>query len=108
MATDEISLARFKVMERKLLYGIMLPSAVLALLFGVWLWLAYGFGGGWLHLKILFVLLLVGYQYWCLRLVRLFKDDKNKYSDRFYRWFNEFPALVLIVVVLLVILKPTF
>ncbi|MFC1664959.1 CopD family protein [Pseudomonadota bacterium] len=108
MSVDETSLERFKVMERKLLYGIMMPSAVLASFFGIWLWLAYGFSGAWLHLKLFFVVLLIAYQYWCVKLVRQFKVDENKYGDRFYRWFNEFPALVLIVVVLLVVLKPSF
>lgn len=95
-------------MERKLLYGITLPSAVLALIFGIWLWLAYGFGGTWLYLKLFLVALLIGYQYWCIKLVGIFKADANTRGDRFYRWFNEFPVLILIAAVLLVVLKPTF
>lgn len=106
VTSDEISLERFKVMERKLLYGIMMPSALLALLFGIWLWLVYNFSGTWLYLKLFFVALLIGYQVWCVKLVRIFKTDSNNHGERFYRWFNEFPAIVLIVVVLLVVLKP--
>ena len=73
MATDEISLERFKIMETKLLYGITIPSAVLTLVFGTWLWLAYDFSGAWLYLKLVLVLLLIGYQIWCVKLVRLFR-----------------------------------
>src|SRR5687768_1063513 len=69
MATDAVSIERFKVMERKLYYGIMMPSAVLAVLFGVWLWLAwFRDAGGWLHAKLALVAALVGYHAWCGRL----------------------------------------
>ena len=106
MSEDVVSKERFKVMERKLFYGIMTPGAVLTLVFGVWLWLAYNFSGGWLHAKLALVVILVIYHVWCGKLVSDFKADNNKYSHVFYRWFNEFPVLILIAVVILVVAKP--
>ena len=52
LANDAISIERFKVMERKLYFGIMTPGAVLTIVFGVWLWLGYGITGGWLYAKL--------------------------------------------------------
>lgn len=106
MAEDEVSKARFKVMERKLFWGIMTPGAVLTLASGAWLWLGYGFRGGWLHAKLLLVVLLVGYHLWCGRLVAGFRDGRNLHGHVWYRWFNEFPVLILFGVVFLVVLKP--
>ena len=65
MAQDQVSKDRFKIMERKLYRGIMTPSLVATLVFGVWLWLGYGISGGWLHLKLGLVALLVVYHFWC-------------------------------------------
>ena len=59
-SSDQLSIERFKVMERKLYYGIMAPGAVLTIAFGVWLWLGYGVTGGWMHAKLLLVAVLVG------------------------------------------------
>ena len=106
MSEDTVSKERFKVMERKLFYGIMTPGAVLTLVFGVWLWLAYNFSGGWLHAKLALVVILLIYHVWCGKLVSDFKADRNKYNHVFYRWFNEFPVLILIAVVILVVVKP--
>jgi putative membrane protein len=106
MATDDAGRERFKVMERKLFYGIMTPGAVLTLVFGVWLWLGYGYSGGWLNAKLVLVAVLVGYHGWCGRMVAEFARDANRRSHMFYRWFNEFPVLILVAVVLLVVLKP--
>ncbi len=106
MSEDEISNARFKIMERKLYFGIMTPGAILTLLFGVWLWLAYDFSGTWLTIKLLLVLVLVAYHLYCGKLVFDFKKDRNAHGHVFYRWFNEFPVLILIAAVLLVVLKP--
>lgn len=105
-AEDEISLERFKVMERKLYFGIMTPSAVLTLVFGIWLWLGYGFSGGWLIAKIALVAILIVYHLWCGRLLRAFRKGENKHSHVYYRWFNEFPVLILVGCVLLVVFKP--
>jgi len=110
MCEDEISNERFKVMERKLLVGIMTPSAVLTLVFGLWMLYDYAWAGfahmGWLHVKLLLVLLLCIYHGWCWRLVKLFKHDGNQRSHVWYRWFNEVPVLFLLAIVLLASLKP--
>jgi putative membrane protein len=104
---DRISLERFKVMERRLFWGIMTPGAVLTILFGVWLWLGWFRGAtGWLHAKIALVAVLAAYHVWCWRLVKAFAAARNTNSERWYRWFNEFPTLVLVATVLLVVFKP--
>ncbi len=106
-ATDAISIERFKLMERRLLRGIMLPSMVAAIVFGTWLWLGYGIGGRWLHAKLTLVAILVVYQFWLARAARAFAADRNTHSERFYRWINEIPALpILVAVVYLVLAKP--
>ncbi|MEW5708033.1 protoporphyrinogen oxidase HemJ [Pelomicrobium methylotrophicum] len=106
MAEDPVSQERFQVMERKLYYGIMTPGAVLTLALGLWLWLGYGFSGGWLHAKLALVAVLVGYHLWCGKLLRDFRQQRNTRSHVWYRWFNEFPVLILIAVVILVVVKP--
>jgi len=108
MSTDQISNERFKVMERKLYRGIMTPSAVLVVLLGLaLLWQVPGWlQQGWLHLKLVLVLALIGYHVWCGRLLKAFAEDRNRHSHVWYRWFNEAPALVLIAVVVLAVVKP--
>ncbi|MDT8363777.1 MAG: protoporphyrinogen oxidase HemJ [Nitrosomonas sp.] len=103
---DQLGAERFKVMERKLYYGIMTPGAVLTIVFGTWLWLGYGFAGGWLHAKLALVMLLIGYHIYCGRLLKDFKQDRNQHGHVYYRWFNELPVLILIAVVILVVVKP--
>jgi protoporphyrinogen IX oxidase len=103
---DEAGRARFKIMERKLYFGIMMPGALLTIAFGMWLWLGYGISGAWLHAKLLLVAVLIGYHLWCGKLVTDFKLDRNRHSHIWYRWFNEFPVLILIAVVILVVVKP--
>ncbi|MFQ5755758.1 MAG: protoporphyrinogen oxidase HemJ [Acidiferrobacterales bacterium] len=106
MATDRISMDRFKVMERKLFYGIMTPSAVLAVGFGAWLWLRYDISGTWLHVKLALVLVLLAYHGYCTKLMLDFKHDRNPHGHVFYRWLNELPVIVLIAVVILAVVKP--
>lgn len=106
MSEDVASIARFKIMERKLFYGIMTPGGVLTAVFGIWLWLGYGISGGWLHAKLGLVLLLVLYHFYCGKLLIDFKHDRNTKSHVWYRWFNEFPVLMLLAVVILVVVKP--
>ena len=106
MSEDRVSLERFKLMERKLYWGIMTPGAVLTLVFGLWLWLGWGFAGGWLHAKLLLVAVLVAYHVWCGKLMLDFRRERNVRGHVWFRWFNEFPVLVLIGVVALVVLKP--
>ncbi len=112
MSDDTISLERFKVMERKLYYAIMTPSAILAVGFGLWLlsywWatLLAGNGVGWLYTKLVLVAILIGYHFYCWQFLKAFKFDRNRHTHVFYRWFNEFPVVILIVVTILVEIKP--
>ena len=107
MATDETSNARFKIMERKLYFGIMTPCMVLTLGLGTWLWLAYGFTGGWLQAKLTLVAVLIGQHFYLGKLMRDFKHDCNQHGHVFYRWLNEIPTLpLLIAIVILVVVKP--
>ena len=107
--SDEAGNARFKIMERKL-YAIMTLGAVVAAFFGLWLLFAYSWQTllytTWLPLKFVLVASLIVYHLYCLKLVHDFRADRNTRSHVFYRWFNEFPALILIAVVLLAVLKP--
>lgn len=110
MAEDEISQERFKIMERKLYFGIMTPGAVLTLLFGIWLlwdyaWVAFS-SSGWLHAKLFLVFVLLAYHIHCGKLLRDFKADRNTRSHVFYRWYNEFPVLILLAVIILAVAKP--
>jgi putative membrane protein len=105
MASEPTEIARLKLMEQKL-YRFMTPLAVLALLFGTWLWLGYGFGGGWMHAKLALVGVLIGYHLYCGKLVKVFTTDRNHRSHRFYRLFNEAPVLLLTAITILVVVKP--
>ncbi|MFB3080958.1 MAG: protoporphyrinogen oxidase HemJ [Nitrosomonadaceae bacterium] len=106
MSDDLASVERFKLMERKLYYGIMTPGAVLTIIFGVWLWQGFGISGSWLHAKLLLVAVLLAYHYYCGRLLSNFKQDRNRHSHIYYRWFNEIPVVILIAVVILTVVKP--
>ena len=108
MSEDAASLERFKVMERKLYYGIMTPGAVLTVATGLGLWLYYGISGGWLHAKLALVAALIGYHVWCGRLLAALREGRNTHSHVWYRWFNEAPVLLLIAIVVLVTVKPAF
>ena len=106
-ATDNIGIERFKVMEHKLFYYIMTPSAVLATIFGLWMlglgWPAYK-TQAWMHAKLVLVALLWIYHIYCGKLVADFKRDSNLFAEKFYRWFNEVPTLLLIAIVILVVI----
>ncbi|MCX4193469.1 protoporphyrinogen oxidase HemJ [Methylophaga sp. OBS1] len=110
LCDDEAGNARFKIMERKLYRGIMTPSALLTLIFGVWLLSFYSLeqiaSMGWLHAKLTLVILLFAYHGICGRMLKQFAADNNQRSHRFYRWFNEFPVLLLIAVIILAVVKP--
>ncbi len=105
MATEPAEIARLKLMEAKL-YRFVTPIAVLALGFGMWLWLGYGITGSWLYAKLILVLVLIGYHYYCGILVKQFAADRNTRGHIFYRWFNEIPVLALMAIVILVTVKP--
>lgn len=108
-ADDEASNQRFKIMERKLYYGIAAPGAILTVIFGLWLIHIMGYGllsVFWLQAKLALVTLLIIYHLYCGKLLKDFKHDKNTHSHVWYRWFNELPVFILIGVILLVELKP--
>jgi putative membrane protein len=97
---------RFRVMERKL-FGIMTVGGLGALGFGLWLLRWWGAdAGGWLHVKLVLVALLIAFHVWCWMLMRDFRAGRNRHGERFYRIINEAPALLLIGIVVLVVLKP--
>lgn len=109
MATDTISLERFKIMEHKLYYIIMTPAAILTIILGAILashYWPYYKTAGWFHFKLLLVFALVIYHVYCRKLILQFKQDKNQHSSRFYRFFNEIPTLFLFAIVILTIVKP--
>src|SRR4029079_5376716 len=104
---DAVGNARFKVMERNL-FKLMTLAAFMAVTFGVSM-LAVApeyLLMRWLHLKLLLVFLLIGYHGACFALLQQFADDRNSRSERWYRVFNEIPALLLIGIVILVVVKP--
>jgi putative membrane protein len=104
-ATDEVSHQRFVIMERRLL-AITHIGAVLAIVFGISLLHYWGFKHGWLHAKLALVLLLLGYHHACMRLARAFREGRNRRSARWFRLFNEVPAVLLVGIVILVVVKP--
>jgi putative membrane protein len=105
---DSISQERFKVMERKLFFGIATPGGIITIVLGFWLieMAQFAYSDLWLQAKLALVAVLVAYHIWCGKLVIDFKHDRNTHGHVWYRWFNEFPVLILIVVVLLVEFKP--
>jgi putative membrane protein len=105
-AADAPSNERFKVMERKLYRGIMMPAMVLTVASGLWLWLGFGFAGGWLHAKVTLVAVLVAYHFWLRKLLGDFARDANRRSHVFYRWVNEIPTVILVAIVILAVVKP--
>ncbi|HSI44367.1 MAG TPA: CopD family protein [Methylotenera sp.] len=102
---DQAVSDQLKLMEYRL-YRFMFPLAILAIGFGLWLWLGYGISGGWLHAKISLVAILVAYHLYCGKLMKDFKLGRNKHSHVWYRWFNELPVLLLFAIVVLVEVKP--
>jgi putative membrane protein len=84
----------------------MTPGGILTIVFGLWLWLGYGITGGWLHAKLALVVALILYHIWCAKLMIDFKYDRNQHDHVWYRWFNEFPTVIFVVTVILVVVKP--
>ena len=105
MDNEPAAQARLLLMARKL-YRFMTLIAVPALALGLWLWLGYGIAGGWLHAKLVLVVLLIGYHHACGSLLRKFEQGRNTRSHVWFRWFNEIPVLILLATVILVVLKP--
>ncbi len=110
MSDDQVSIERFKIMERKLFFGITTPGAVFTLVIGLWMladyaWVAFS-SHLWFQVKLLLLALLVAYHVYCGKLLFDFKHDRNTHSHVWYRWFNEAPVVLLIAIVLLAVLKP--
>ena len=99
----------FKVMEKKLFYYIMTPAMILSWIFGLILIHEIGFdklGQKWMILKLIFVVLLTLYHLYLGKILGQFKLDSNKHSHKFYRYINEIPTLLLILIIFVVIFKP--
>jgi putative membrane protein len=96
---------RLLLMARKL-YRFVTPIGLLAVAFGLWLWFGYGFTGGWLHVKTTLVVVLLGYHFFCARLLADFAAGRNARSHVWYRFFNELPVLLLLAIVILAVVKP--
>jgi len=99
----------FKIMEKKLFFYIMTPAMILSWLFGLLLIHSLGFqqlGQKWMLLKIIFVLILTFYHFYLGKILNQFKENNNKYSHKFYRYINEIPTILLILIVFVVIFKP--
>jgi protoporphyrinogen IX oxidase len=105
--TDRQGLSRFIVMERRLFF-LMSLGALLAVLFGIAMIVAAPayLGMGWLRVKLLLVALLVGYHGWCYRLMLALRAGRGTHSPRWYRLFNEVPAILLLAIVILAVVKP--
>jgi len=106
--TEETRACLIGMAQRLLRFTTLL--AVPALVFGLWLFMGYGIGmgpgNGWMHAKILFVILAIGYHHACFVMLRKFVAQRNARSHVFYRWFNEVPVVLLLVIVALVVVKP--
>ena len=111
MSQDATSHERFKIMERKLFYGITTPGAVLTLAFGGWL-MSYRLTAylqqDWFVLKLGLIVLLLVYHFYLGKLLRDFKHDKNTHSHVYFRWLNEVPVLFLVGIIILAVVKPAF
>ena len=103
--TESVATARLLLMARKL-YRFTSILMIPALAFGLWLWLGYGFKGGWLHAKLVLVILAVGYQHACGSLLKKFEHGANRRAHVWYRWFNEVPVVLLTAITILVVVKP--
>ncbi len=103
--TQPAALERLLGMARRL-YRFTTILSVPAVLLGLWLWLGYGFSGGWLHAKLALVLVTIGYHHACGSLLRKFEAGQNQRSHTWFRYFNEAPVLLLLAIVILVVVKP--
>lgn len=109
MAEEDDVKARLALMEGKL-YRFITPWMLLTIVFGLWLLFDYAWAAfshmWWLHLKLVLVALLIGYHFYCGKIIRDFTNNRCQRSHVWFRWFNELPVLVLFVVVILAVVKP--
>ena len=109
MADEEPVKNRLAIMERKL-YRFITPWMALTVIFGLWMlidyaWLAYSHLL-WLKLKLALVAILIAYHFYCGRIIRQLANNTNQRSHIWFRWFNEFPVLILAVILILTMVKP--
>ena len=108
-AKDPTVIATLNGMARRL-FRFMTIIAVPAVLLGLWLYIEYGIGrgpgSGWMHVKLLLVVVIIGYHHACWIMLRKFERGQNRRSHVFYRWFNEVPVVLLLAVTALVVIKP--
>lgn len=109
-STDNLSNERFKVMERKLFYGIMTPGMIATFIFGIWMLIDYAWvlyqSTWWLTIKLMLLALMLVYHYVCGVWLHDFKYDRNSHSHVYYRWMNEVPVIFLVSIIILVVVKP--
>ena len=101
--------SQLKIMERKL-YRFVTPFMWITIALGLWMLYAYAWTAfssmGWLHLKLVLVVGLVVYHFYCGRLLKILADDRNNHSHIWFRWFNEIPVLFLLPIAILTLVKP--
>lgn len=105
MTQNKTSQDQFKIMEHKLFWFIMTPAGILTLLSGELLAHGFGFSGMWLHIKVSLVGTLVLYHIYCFKLMDDFAKDCNTKSHKWFRVFNEYPTIILILCVILAVVK---
>jgi putative membrane protein len=105
LETETVATARLLLMARKL-YRFTSMLMIPAVILGAWLWLGYGFKGGWLHAKLALVILAIGYHHACGSLLKKFEKGANRRAHTWYRWFNEVPVVLLLAITILVVVKP--
>ena len=103
--TDAAATTRLLGMARRL-YRFTSMLAIPALVLGLWLWLGFGIKGAWLHAKLALVLLAIGYHHACGSILKKFEAGVNQRSHKWFRWFNEVPVVLLMLIVILVVVKP--
>lgn len=102
---QESEYSRLILMANKL-FKFMTPLGVLAVGLGIFIWIKYGFSGGWLHLKTTLVFLLMLYHFYCGRILSNFKNKTEIRGHKWFRFFNEGPVLIMFICVFLAVLKP--
>jgi len=106
MTEDEAGNERFKIMERKL-YRFVTPFMWLTIGLGLWLMIDFHlYTQLWMQIKLLLVSILVAYHFYCGHLVKVFANDESRRNHIWFRWFNEFPVLLLFAIVILAIIRP--
>ena len=111
MASDAPSIARFKIMERKLYFGIATPGALFTLLLGALLYahnVNYYAHAAWMNVKLIAVAACIIFHLMCGYYGWLFKQDRNTHTHVFYRYFNEVPTVLLFLIIIMIVVQPNF